>query len=38
MFLYGHFIFVSKCPELEVSSSGETPTAAVENLKEAIEL
>ncbi len=31
-------VFVSKCPEIEVSSAGDTEEAAIENLKEAIEL
>ncbi len=31
-------IYVSKCPELEVSSAGDTPKEALENLKEAVEL
>jgi predicted RNase H-like HicB family nuclease len=30
--------FVSRCPELEVASLGETPEEALENLKEAVEL
>ena len=29
---------VSKCPELEVASAGDTPQEALENLKEAVEL
>jgi len=31
-------IYVSKCPELEVASAGDTPQEALENLKEAVEL
>ncbi len=31
-------VFVSKCPEIEVSSVGDSKEKAVENLKEAIEL
>ena len=31
-------IYVSKCPELEVASVGDTPQEALENLKEAVEL
>ena len=30
--------FVSKCPELEVASAGDTPQEALANLKEAVEL
>ncbi len=30
--------YVSKCPELEVSSCGNTPEEALKNLKEAVEL
>jgi len=30
--------YVSKCPELEVSSCGDTPEDALKNLKEAVEL
>ena len=30
--------FVSKCPELEVASAGDTQHEALENLKEAVEL
>ena len=30
--------YVSKCPELEVASFGETPEEALNNLKEAVEL
>ena len=30
--------YVSKCPELEVASAGDTPQEALENLKEAVEL
>lgn len=31
-------VYVSKCPELEVASAGDTPKEALENLKEAVEL
>ena len=31
-------VHVSKCPELEVASAGDTPQEALENLKEAVEL
>ena len=31
-------VFVSKCPELEVSSAGDTPQEALVNLEEAIDL
>ena len=31
-------VYVSKCPEIEVSSAGDSPQEALENLKEAIEL
>lgn len=31
-------IYVSKCPEIEVASVGDSPQEALENLKEAIEL
>lgn len=31
-------VFVSKCPELEVASAGDTQEEALENLKEAVEL
>jgi len=31
-------VYVSKCPELEVASAGNTPQEALENLKEAVEL
>ncbi len=31
-------VYVSKCPELEVSSCGDTPEEALKNLKEAVEL
>ncbi len=31
-------IYISKCPELEVSSAGDTPQEALENLKEAVDL
>jgi predicted RNase H-like HicB family nuclease len=31
-------VFVSKCPELGVASYGRTPTAAVEALRQAVEL
>lgn len=31
-------VYVSKCPELEVASSGDTPEEALLNLKEAVEL
>ena len=31
-------VYVSKCPELEVPSSGDTPEEALLNLKEAVEL
>ncbi|MHA1244892.1 MAG: type II toxin-antitoxin system HicB family antitoxin [Candidatus Heimdallarchaeota archaeon] len=31
-------VYVSKCPEIEVASAGDTPQEALENLKEAIEL
>ncbi len=30
--------YVSKCPELEVVSCGDTPRKALKNLKEAVEL
>ncbi|MCD4841286.1 MAG: type II toxin-antitoxin system HicB family antitoxin [Methanosarcinales archaeon] len=30
--------YVSKCPELEVASAGDTPQEALENLKEAVDL
>lgn len=30
--------YVSKCPELEVASAGDTPQEALDNLKEAVEL
>ncbi len=30
--------YVSKCPELEVASCGDTIESALENLKEAVEL
>ena len=30
--------YVSKCPELEVASAGDTPEEALHNLKEAVEL
>ena len=30
--------YVSKCPELEIASAGDTPQEALENLKEAVEL
>lgn len=30
--------FVSKCPELEVASCGDTPQEALRNLEEAVEL
>ena len=30
--------YVSKCPELEVASAGDTPEEALLNLKEAVEL
>ena len=31
-------VYVSKCPELEVASAGDTPEEALLNLKEAVEL
>ena len=31
-------VFVSKCPELEISSTGDTPQEALVNLEEAIDL
>lgn len=31
-------VYVSKCPELEVASAGNTPEEALLNLKEAVEL
>lgn len=31
-------VYVSKCPELEVASAGDTPEEALANLKEAVEL
>ena len=31
-------LFISKCPELEVASAGNTPQEALANLKEAVEL
>lgn len=31
-------VYVSKCPELNVASAGDTPHEAYENLKEAVEL
>jgi predicted RNase H-like HicB family nuclease len=31
-------VYVSKCPELEVASVGDTPEEAIENSKEAVEL
>jgi len=31
-------VFVSKCPELEVASAGDTPQEALSNLEEAIDL
>jgi len=31
-------IFVSRCPELEISSCGDTPQDALDNIREAIEL
>ncbi len=31
-------VYVSKCPELEVASAGDTPEEALKNLKEAVEL
>ena len=31
-------VYVSKCPELEIASAGDTPQEALENLKEAVEL
>ncbi len=31
-------VYVSKCPELEVASAGDTPQEALANLKEAVEL
>ena len=31
-------VYVSKCPEIEVASAGNTPEEALTNLKEAIEL
>ncbi len=34
----GKEVYVSKCPELGVSSCGDTPQEAEENLKEAVEL
>ena len=30
--------FISKCPEIEVASVGNTPQEAIANLKEAVEL
>ncbi|MCF2137339.1 MAG: type II toxin-antitoxin system HicB family antitoxin [Candidatus Thorarchaeota archaeon] len=30
--------YVSKCPEIEVASAGDTPEEALENLREAAEL
>jgi len=30
--------YVSKCPELEVASAGDTPQEALKNLKEAVDL
>ena len=32
------YAYVSKCPELEVASAGDTPEEAIHNLKEAVEL
>nr|QNO56124.1 hypothetical protein PNCMNLLH_00002 [Methanosarcinales archaeon ANME-1 ERB7]QNO56159.1 hypothetical protein LLPGBHFJ_00002 [Methanosarcinales archaeon ANME-1 ERB7] len=31
-------VYVSKCPELNVASCGDTPEEALSNLKEAVEL
>lgn len=31
-------VYVSKCPEVEVASAGDTPEEALSNLQEAIEL
>ena len=31
-------VYVSKCPELEVASAGDTPQEALKNLKEAVDL
>lgn len=31
-------VYVSKCPEIEVASAGDTPQEALDNLKEAVEL
>jgi predicted RNase H-like HicB family nuclease len=31
-------VYVSKCPELDVASCGDTPEEALSNLKEAVEL
>lgn len=31
-------VYVSKCPEIEVSSVGDTPDESLENLREAIDL
>jgi len=31
-------VYVSKCPELEVASAGDTPQEALENLKEVVKL
>jgi len=31
-------VYVSKCPELEVASAGDTPQETLENLKEAVDL
>jgi predicted RNase H-like HicB family nuclease len=31
-------VYVSKCPELDVASAGDTPQEALENLKEAVDL
>ncbi|MBI4231954.1 type II toxin-antitoxin system HicB family antitoxin [Candidatus Peregrinibacteria bacterium] len=31
-------VYVSKCPELNVASAGDTPSEALGNLKEAVEL
>lgn len=31
-------VYVSKCPELGVTSCGDTPKEALENLREAVEL
>ncbi len=30
--------YVSKCPEIEVASAGDTPGEALQNLREAVEL